>query len=939
MLTVIYILLGSTSAIWKNPTFSFSSSSRARIICSVAPPVSIYSCLLEEAPKEVIGWRNNDALLQWVGHCDATFAMSFAVTSSSKWSVLELRDVDTVAEVVVNDKTVGELGNMFRTYRFDITSFLGSSPNMMEIRLKSPVQAAAQAARESKQKQYPECTVSAQTNGQCHINMLRKAQYSFSWDWGPSMPDSGIYSIPVLYQFDYTKMVEARLQLMSRFKVTPIVKVDILVLAIENVPTGMLNIKFDSDVMAKPRDHLKFVIGRKVGNLREWHGTMEFEVSSDISWWWPNGFGKQPLYMVTVNWIDESGDQSSIEKEFGFRTISLVEDSLHSGGTTFYFKVNDMPVFMTGSNWIPSSSAVPFYDEFYENNLRSARDAGIRMLRVWGGGIYENEKFYRIANKYGILIWQDFMFACSTYSDDTEFLESVSEEVMSQIWRLSSNPSVALWAGNNENEAALSGKWWSIPEAKTFFYFDQYRALYIDTIRRDVLSANLSVPFISSSPTNGIESEKESWIAENPYDTDFGDVHFYDYSSNCLEWGTFPPTRFASEFGYQSWALVSSVENITAQSDRLINSKWFEQRNHHQDGNQQIANMIQTIFGEQSWINEENEKAFGDFVYLSQVVQSLCTTSEAAYYRSRAGTQGTMGALYWQLNDVWTTASWSSLDYSQNWKPLHFEIKKVFRQPMTLISTVDENDFLQVFGISDASDQEGTLIVSVFTWDSFDETGTKRFENLKIPAGKGTNILSSNVGFLLPQLGCPYGLWNKCFFKLSFVSTTSEEVEAWQVPVPFSEIDDWRNEDASLEASSCSIDGDELSITINSDRPQPFVWLETKFRGRWTNNNLLILHETTTVKFKPFNPVVCNHFLADLRIFYPSKILNNVPSESSNSSVFILISFFLVIIITVTACVFSFTPTIPLYQKPYQATLDFKKKPPRVLNKKTYYQL
>ncbi|XP_042338594.1 beta-mannosidase-like, partial [Plectropomus leopardus] len=194
------------------------------------------------------------------------------------------------------------------------------------------------------------------------------------------------------------------------------------------------------------------------------------------------------------------------------------------------------------------------------NLLQSAVDASMNALRVWGGGVYEQDLFYSICDEMGIMVWQDFMFACAMYPTEEDFLQTVREEVVQQVQRLKSHPSIIIWSGNNENEAALATDWFNIPVSQRPLYQKDYVKLYVNNIRAIVQEEDQSRPFLVSSPTNGAESEQEGWVAENPYDPHYGDTHFYSYTEDCWDWRTFPRTRFASEYGFQSWPSFSTLQ-------------------------------------------------------------------------------------------------------------------------------------------------------------------------------------------------------------------------------------------------------------------------------------------------------------------------------------------------------------------------------------------
>ncbi|CAG5077505.1 Oidioi.mRNA.OKI2018_I69.PAR.g8736.t1.cds [Oikopleura dioica] len=547
---VISICSGYSISSAKTSNLTFTAQKKLHS-CTSLTPISIYSCYLSKFPEENINYRTNDAKLQWIGNTRATYEAEIDASSTSKFAFLELRSIDTVGEIFWNGEKIGHVANSFRRYLLDVSSRI-LPKNHLQIDLSPPISSAKKLAEKDQIPQFPECPVPAQTNGQCHINMLRKAQYSFSWDWGPSLPDSGINEEPKLISFDFSMIYDAKLNLLTKYSdVQQTVQLQLLILHpnSKEAPNGEIQVSFEPSL---PFDLGEIIYEKFEGDKNLWKATADLSISiMDINWWWPHEMGKQDLYSVQFSWIPEKGEKSTIEKEFGFRSVELVQEQLPDG-RSFYFKINEKPIFMSGSNWIPSASSIASFDNLYEDNLQSAVEAGIKILRVWGGGIYEQDAFYSLANRLGIMIWQDFMFTCSTYENDSEFLNSVEKEVSDQIWRLSSNPSVIAWAGNNENEAALATNWWSIPEEKMNLYFGQYRDLYTNTIQNTVIKEGLSSPFFLSSPSNGKESELSPFgIAKNPYDPNYGDVHFYDYKSDCTDWRNFPKTRFASEFGYQ----------------------------------------------------------------------------------------------------------------------------------------------------------------------------------------------------------------------------------------------------------------------------------------------------------------------------------------------------------------------------------------------------
>nr|CAI5847149.1 unnamed protein product [Callosobruchus analis] len=297
--------------------------------------------------------------------------------------------------------------------------------------------------------------------------------------------------------------------------------------------------------------------------------------------------------------------------------------------------------------------------------LQTASDSHMNMLRVWGGGVYEADYFYDLADEMGLLIWQDFMFACALYPSSDDFLENVLDEVDYQVKRLSSHASIALFAGNNENEGALRDDWYHVKQNFSLFK-DDYIKLYINTIKTkfEEITHKRRI-FVASSPSNGKETEREGYVSNNPNDQQYGDVHYYNYILDPLNPIILPIPRFASEYGFQSLPAVESwMEATSNQSDLFINSKFLTHRQHHPLGNAEILAMINREFQ----IPEvTNEKYIESVIYFSQIIQALATKVQTEYYRLHRnvihpdGRGNTMGALYWQLNDVWVAPTWSGI--------------------------------------------------------------------------------------------------------------------------------------------------------------------------------------------------------------------------------------------------------------------------------------
>ena len=381
-----------------------------------------------------------------------------------------------------------------------------------------------------------------------------------------------------------------------------------------------------------------------------------------VELWWPNGSGKQILYGLKVQWEDAKINEiafrtrdfyiASKKINIGFRTVELVQEKMDTG-LSFFFKVNGLPIFMKGSNWIPSH-VLPekqFNNEKIKELLGAARDAHMNMLRVWGGGVYESDYFYSLADEYGILIWQDLMFACAMYPADENFLESVRLEVKQNIRRIQYHPSIALYATNNENEAALSQDWYGT-QSRFKEFAKKYKTLYVDTITDEIKKQDSTREVLTSSPSNGkYDGDREQGISDNPQNPHFGDTHFYIVDQNAWKADFFNPSRFTSEYGFQSFP--SGWAEVMRDGDNLTNL--VDHRQHHPLKSHPIEFLI-----DKNLKVDFNALEWDDKIYLSQLSQAVAMKTETEVYRSGRGTfMNTMGALYWQLNDVWPAVSWS----------------------------------------------------------------------------------------------------------------------------------------------------------------------------------------------------------------------------------------------------------------------------------------
>jgi beta-mannosidase len=405
----------------------------------------------------------------------------------------------------------------------------------------------------------------------------------------------------------------------------------------------------------------------------------------NIKKWWPNGMGDQKLYDIQVSLSNQNYTTNS-SKSIGLRTIELITEK-DTIGNNFYFKINGIPTFMKGVNYIPQDVFTPRVKaDDYEEILQSAVDANMNMVRVWGGGIYEEDIFYDLCDKYGLLVWQDFMFACAMYPGDEEFLNSVKEEAIYNVKRIRTHPSLALWCGNNEVLSAWENWGWkkSIINDQSQEIADKiytsYDDLFHNILPNVIEKFDSDTAYWPSSPGSSF-GKKESFTS--------GDAHYWG-----VWWGKEPFTnyenkipRFMSEFGFQSFPDFTSVLKYTNDSDHNIYSEVMKSHQRSSIGNETIEEYMLREYSKPN--------SFKNFLYVSQLLQAEgISMGMEAHRRNR---DICMGSLYWQLNDCWPVASWSSIDYYGKWKALHYKTRESFASNLiSLHKKIDEFDIYYV---------------------------------------------------------------------------------------------------------------------------------------------------------------------------------------------------------------------------------------------------
>ncbi|KAM6439989.1 beta-mannosidase isoform 1-T1 [Liasis olivaceus] len=814
-------------------------------------PGCVHTALLREGLIQDPYYRFNDLVYRWISLDNWTYSRTFkAPFDISMWQKVSLvfEGVDTVAQIVVNNITVGKTDNMFQKYNFDVTDVI-KGINTIQVHFLSAIWYAAQQSKiHQAYRVPPECPPPVQ-KGECHVNFIRKEQCSFSWDWGPSFPTQGIWKDVRIEAYSLYHLVY--------FSVIPVYE--------RNTHQWHLQIESGFDVVSK-----KPIAGFVAVNIPELRTQQVFTVqllpgegsiallvniskSAPVELWWPFGHGNQTGYNMTAAFIMQGGYKITKPWTVYFRTVELVEEPIPgSPGLSFYFRINGLPIFMKGSNWIPADS---FPDKVSSKMLRlflqSTVDANMNILRVWGGGIYEQDEFYEICDELGIMIWQDFMFACALYPTNQHYLDSIRAEITHQVKRLKYHPSIVLWSGNNENEAALSTNWFSIPSAQMNLYFKDYVTLYVNNIREIVFAEDQSRPFIASSPTNGLESIKEGWLARNPYDTHYGDTHYYNYLNDCWNWTMYPRARFASEYGFQSWPSFSTLAQVSVEEDWSYKSNFSLHRQHHAGGNDEMLQQAGLHFKLPQVVNPVEN--FKQTIYLTQIMQAQCVKTETEFYRRSQseivnGEGRTMGALFWQLNDIWQGPSWASLEYGGKWKMLHYFAKHFFA-PLLPVAH-EKEDVFYVYGVSDFhSDYNLALKIILYDWSRMEPVCTLVKDNVIIKAGSAVPIYKEPINALLKRCG-------NCTRQSCVITFYLEAEDEVSSPINYHFLSSLKNAKGLKNPHihvSVSQEGDHFQLVLEAIAIAPFVWLDVgNIPGRFSDNGFLLTEKQKFIFFYPW---------------------------------------------------------------------------------------
>jgi beta-mannosidase len=714
-------------------------------------PGCVHTDLLDNGIIKDPFYRLNESEVQWVDKKDWVYQNYFKITSEELYAAnneLIFEGVDTYSRVYLNDSLILQSNNMHRTYTVDVSNLLKKDSNCLKVILESPVRKGLELYDALDYKIPVSANDQAETgeipDGKRISVFTRKAGYHYGWDWGPRIVTSGIWRPIKLISWDKTKITDFEIN--YTIDKAALIQANITIECSVDQCYGSIDLKLNDSIV------------KSISAIRLKKGSQKiietFKVENPRLWW-PNGMGEQYLYKFEVDFKTDSKTEN-ISRQVGIRAIEFIPDA------NFHFNVNSKPTFVKGVNYIPQDVFLPrVSNTAYEKLIVAAKDANINMIRVWGGGVYESNRFYELCDSLGLMVWQDFMFACAMYPGDDVFLENIRLEAVDNYNRLKKHTCIALWCGNNENLSAWKRWGW---EKNTIKEQSQDVAKKIwnsyDTLFHSILPAvvnNIDKRPIMDSYHNNYWASSPSaseGIAES-YDS--GDTHYWG-----VWWGKEPFENFnskiscfMSEYGFQSFPEYSSFKKFGEIQDEDMYSKVMKHHQRSSIGNATIEEYMQREF--------TTPRDFKSLLYTSQILQADGIRLGIEAHRRN---DKCMGSIYWQLNDCWPGASWSSIDYYGKWKALHYAVKNAFKPTIVSHEFIDSTIHVSIVS-DDLANFKGTVevVLSSLTGNPILKTWKKNIDkksdsvksSIVIPIKELLNDNNKNNSYLrllLKENGC-----------------------------------------------------------------------------------------------------------------------------------------------------------------------------------------
>lgn len=716
-------------------------------------------------------YRDNEFKDMWVCELDVSYEREFAVPESyflKERIMLEMDGLDTFASIYINNRFVAATKNMHRRYAFDVKDFLLEGKNN-KIRVDF-----ASAARYGKENTEKNNGFGAGDTSLPGSEQVRKAMYQWGWDWGPKIPTAGIWRDIRLVAYEVAKITDVIVnQSFDGGNVELTISVE------TDNPSGRY-VDCCVDIIDPEGNVIKTLKDKTADN------SIIYTIINNPEIWYPVGFGEHPLYTISVKLLAGNNIADQKELKIGFRDLEIVQEKDH-WGRSFYIRVNGIPVFAKGADYIPCDQFPSRLTEAdYKKILESCVEANMNCLRVWGGGIYESDVFYNLCDEMGILVWQDFMYACAHYPMTPEMIEEYAIEAEDNIKRLRHHACISLWCGNNEMEWFLSGGWPSNGDNQV--HKDEFERLFYHLIADICAREDSSRTYIPASPF----SEK---IFEDPNGEGSGDAHYWDVWHGRKPFPEYRKHyfRFMSEFGFQSLPSCETLKSVTRPEDRVMFSRIMDSHQKNPTGNEAIMFYLGKSY--------KLPKDFESLIYISQILHGDAMRYGVEHWRRNRNDFRCMGTLYWQLNDCWQVASWASLEYGGRWKACHYMAKEFYKPILLSIEETESNASIYITNDT-TSKFAGDIEYSVWNTD-----GVKLFSEI---IGTEVNPCSAKMitAVDMSQYLAGDGKYN-VFFAAKLLNSDDVEKSAFFVPAKYME----------LKKADVKISHDDKNLIIETDKP------------------------------------------------------------------------------------------------------------------------
>ncbi len=655
------MLKTSLNGVWNLQIIGKDSALVPKEGISAKIPGSVYSALLE---KELIPdpfYRDNELKVLPLMENDFCYTTDFEVTNqmlACDALLLRFDGIDTLADICLNGEQIGCAYNMHRIWEINLleTGSIREGNNQLKVVLHSPTK----YIKEENEK----VAVQGSQDAMEGFPHLRKAHCMFGWDWGPRLPDAGIFRDVTLLGIKKSRLDSVYItQIHEAGQVT--LDFDITLELFCNRESGLFGDGGKVRITVTDPDGQVVAAEDTAGEEQDYKLTVK-----NPRLWWPHGYGDQPLYQVRVSLLD--GDDSELdvwERKIGLRTMTVNTDK-DEWGSCFAHEVNGVKIFAMGADYIPEDNLLDRVNK--ERTRRLLEDAAManhNCIRVWGGGYYPDDFFFDICDELGLIVWQDFMYACASYELNDAFEANITRETIDNVRRIRHHACLGLWCGNNEIETQI--EMWKVSEKQKYDYIKLYEYIIPKIIKEEDPNAF----YWPSSPSSGGNFE-------NSWSEDHGDMHYWDVwhgNKPFTEYRKFH-FRYLSEFGFQSFPGLKTVESFTEPEDRNIFSRVMEMHQRNRAANGKILNYLSATY--------LYPKDFDHLLYASQLLQADAIRYGVEHFRRYRGR--CMGTVVWQLNDIWPVASWASIDYYGRWKALHYAEKKMFAPVMISCEEIGE---------------------------------------------------------------------------------------------------------------------------------------------------------------------------------------------------------------------------------------------------------